>query len=350
MAFSRLSLIAAAAVLPFSLVACSSSSGGGGGGMPEGTHYKYVANQLLVPTTSAQATEFGLDLDGNGTVDNQLGMVLSTIGALGSGFNIQGTINIAVLEGTVIFLADVQTKDFTNATNAGFQVYLGKNPMPPACNAGEMATCDTQMPTMCTGCGHHLDGSGMFAIDTSGPQNAALTGKFANGTFSAGPGELSLPLTLAGANLMLNLIGAQIKATGVSATAIGSGSGTSTQGGAILAGGVTQSDLMTQIEPAVATAVQGIVERDCCGPSNTAHPTCNDPSGNCYCASGSTGSELLGFLDTMPKDCMITTAEIQNNGTISSLLSPDVMLKDSSGKETPCLSVGVKITAVPATY
>ena len=50
MAFDRLYPLAALAALPMSLLACGSS--GGGGNMPEGTHYHYVTNDLLVPTNN----------------------------------------------------------------------------------------------------------------------------------------------------------------------------------------------------------------------------------------------------------------------------------------------------------
>src|SRR5277367_3288824 len=137
MAFQNSHRLFALAALPLSFAACSSSSSGEP--KPEGTHYDYVANTINVPTSNDEARADGLDLDGNGQPDNQLGMVLATLG--GMGFDIQGTVNIAVLEGTVIFLIDFQTQDFMNTTAAGIEVYLGQNPQPPACNASEVATC-----------------------------------------------------------------------------------------------------------------------------------------------------------------------------------------------------------------
>ena len=79
----------AAALMPVSLVACGGDDGGGNV-TPEGTHYHYVANQVFVPTSNTQARDYGLDLNADGTADNQLGMVLSTLA--GMGFDIQATI------------------------------------------------------------------------------------------------------------------------------------------------------------------------------------------------------------------------------------------------------------------
>src|SRR5688500_9626502 len=200
----------AAACMP--LVACG---GEDGQPTPEGTHYHYVANQVFVPTTNTQAREYGLDLNADGTTDNQLGMVLSTLA--GMGFDIQATIDTAVAEGSIILLVDFQTKDFTNTTAAGIQVFLGDNPQPPACNSGEMYNEMTK-----TGCKHHLDGSGMFGIDPQSPTNAALAGKSVNGTFTGGPGDVSLQIALGGTNaIKLDLIGARAKASSRSDTGVG---------------------------------------------------------------------------------------------------------------------------------
>src|SRR5678815_3449996 len=109
MAF-RPSLLAAAALVPSLLAACGGDDEGNV--VPEGEHYHYVANKVFVPTTNTQAREYGLDLNKDGTVDNQLGMVLSTLGSMG--FDIQTTIDKAVAEGNIILLADFQTKDFMN--------------------------------------------------------------------------------------------------------------------------------------------------------------------------------------------------------------------------------------------
>jgi hypothetical protein len=348
MAFQRPYRFIALAALSMSFGACSSS--GGGEPKPEGTKYQYVASQLDVPVSNDQAREYGLDLDGNGQPDNQLGMVLATLG--GMGFDIQGTVDIAVLEGTVILLVDFQTQDFMNTTAAGIQVFLGQNPQPPACNAGETATCDETVPSMpvCTGCGHQLNGTSQFTIDPSGPSNAALSGKIVAGTFTGGPGDLSLPLTLAGANLQLDLIGGRVKCSGVTATAIGS----ATADGCILGGALTQDELTTQVIPAIQQALVPLIQRDCCGLATspggvTCNPLSTGTNPKCGCTSGSTGSTILGLFDgditgTMP-DCMVSTDEITMNSLIESLLAPDVTIE---GKMA--LSLGVKIVGVGAMF
>ena len=80
------------ALLPASIIACG---GGGGTIVPAGPHTHYVADNIYVPTNNNEAREDGLDLNGDGTVDNQLGMVLSALAST-AGFDIQGTINKSV--------------------------------------------------------------------------------------------------------------------------------------------------------------------------------------------------------------------------------------------------------------
>ncbi len=337
MAFHRPFIFAA--LLPASLVACGSS---GGQPVPQGMHYHYVVNQINVPTNNTESRAYGLDLNGDGTVDNQLGMVLGTLVSTAH-FDIQGNINTAVADGSIILLADFQTKDFSNTTAAGISAYLGTNPMPAACNGSADTTCQ-----------HQLTGSASFDLSANQPTNAALAGKIINGTFTGGPGHVSLQIALGGTGgIELDLIGARAKASGISATAIGSTTNPNTatassSDGVILAGAVTQDDLNNKIIPAVAAQIAPIIVRDCCGAATSpGGATCNPNAtpNACGCTDGSTGKTILGLFDTTPKDCMVTTSEIQSNSLIMSLLAPDVTIE---GKMA--LSLGINVTAVGATF
>src|SRR5450432_792452 len=240
MAFFR-PLLLAAALVPMSLVAC-----GGGDEVitPVGAHYHFVVNKAFVPTNNNESREYGLDLNNDGTPDNQLGMVLGTLA--GMGFDIQATIDTAVLDGSISLLADIQTADATFMSNAatGMSVFIGSNPQPAACNSGEAVVCTTTKPAVCTGCGHQLDPSG--GTFTSGTNmNLALAGKIIGGTFNGGPGDLTIQIALGGTTAIdLNLIGARAKASGMSADAIT---------GLVFAGALSQDDINNKVIPAVVT-------------------------------------------------------------------------------------------------
>jgi hypothetical protein len=314
MAFIRPYLLAA--LIPMSLVACGGDDGGGTV-TPEGMHYHYVANKAFVPTNNNQARDYGLDLNGDGTVDNQLGMVLGTLA--GMGFDVQGTIDKAVNEGSIILLVDFQTKDFMNAAAAGLQVFLGTNPVPPACNGSADTTC-----------GHHLDGNGMFSISADSPDNAALSGKLVNGTFTGGDqnSNVTLQIALGGTDaITLDLIGARAKVSGITETGMTS---------AVVGGALTQEDLNTKVLPAIKTQLDPVIARDC-------HMLTSPP--DCGCDAGTTGKQILSLFDADPKDCKVTVPEIMNNALIKSLLAPDVTLQ---GKMA--LSLGIKVTTVKGTF
>ena len=306
MAFLRPSLLALA-LGSASLVACG---GGSSTVTPQGTHYHFVASRILVPTMPGDSTKYGLDLNGDGVVDNALGNLLAALNS--QGINAQIDIDEAILGGTITLLTDFQTTDFTNAAAAGVQVYLGTNAQPPACNSGETVACGSGSDTSCTGCGHDLSGSASFTIDPASPMNAALAGPIVGGTFKGGPGDLSLEISLAGQSaIQLDLVGARAQGNGLSATAIGDQ--TNTSSGLILAGAITETDLNAKVIPAVVTVVAGVLTTHCPG----AVP------GNCMCDA--TGKTVLSLFDTN-MDCMVTADEISNSSFAMSMLAPDVTI------------------------
>jgi hypothetical protein len=290
------------------LVAC-----GEGDPVPEGPHYQYVVSSASVPTSNPQATEFGLDLNGDKVVDNQLGSVLAAL--VTQGFDVQGAIADAINEGTIILLLDLQTKDFVKSGGTGLTIKLGDMPMPAACNSATDTTCR-----------RHLDGNGSFAVLAGSPETEAVAGKVVGGTFQGGPGEFSLKIALGGPQgVQLDLIGARAKATGMNEAGIES---------IILAGALTEASLNTSVIPAIFAQIDGIVKAQCTGTT---------PPG-CGCAANSTGATVMNLFDTMPKDCMLKVEEIQNNTLIKSLIAPDVTIE---GKKA--LSLGIKVGAVKGT-
>lgn len=297
--------------LPSLLVAC----GDDGQEPPSGPHYTYVADKALVPTTNAEATDYGLDLDGDKINDNALGKVLATL-KMQAMFDIQGTVTEAVNDGSIILLLDFQTPDFQSAGGAGLTVKLGDKA--------------TAMPAPCTDptdpatCGKHLTGTGVFTIPAGSP-SGTVVGKVSGGTFNGGPGNIALQLALAGDPITLNLIGARARASGLSADSMDN---------VILAGALSKNELDTVILPAIHKQVEPIVNAAC---TMTMQEDCGCPDGSAH--------QILMLLDTSPKDCRVTLMELQTNGLITSLTAPDV---DIEGVEA--LSLGLKVTTKKAMF
>lgn len=295
--------------LPTLLIAC----GDDGQEPPSGPHYTYVADTAKVPTTNVQANEYGLDLDGDKVIDNALGKVLATLATQGM-FDIQGAVDLAVADGSIILLLDLQTPSFSSAGGAGLQIKLGDMPMPAPCT-------DPAMPATC---GKHLDGNGSFVISTNSPSDAGVVGKISGGTFNGGPGDITLQIALGGDPVNLTLIGARAKATGMSESGMTE---------VILAGALTKSDLDNEVFPAIHTQLVPVIETSC---PDTAAMDCGCPSG--------TGRTILNLFDTMPKDCRVSLEEITTNSLITSLTAPDVEIDGQAA-----LSLGIKVSAKKAT-
>ncbi len=293
-----------------------------------GAHYHYVMDHQYVPTNNTQARQYGLDLNSDGVVDNQLGMVLGTLSSMG--FDVQAAASKSVDTGSTLLLVDLQTADFTTATDTGVTLYEGANPMPAPCSG----------PTD-TVCRHHLAGTGTFDIAATSPRDTPLSGNASAGTFTNGPGHLPLQIAITSAAstpIELHLIGARTKMSSVTAGGIATG---------VVAGAITQTELNTQVLPQFQVTLMQIVYRDCCGlATSPGGATCN-PNGTpaCGCVSGSSGQTVIGLFDTSPKDCQITLSEVQNNSLLQSLLAPDVTVEGQMA-----LSLGIGFTAVPGTF
>lgn len=280
--------------------------------LPAATHY--VADRIYVPTNNTEARQFGLDINGDGTVDNQLGMVLATLS--GMGFTIQADNAAALDHGAAITLFDVATFGYADSAYAQMAVLVGNNPLPAACTDANDTICR-----------HHLTGTASFGVTPTGA--TLMAGAFSAGTGIAGPGRVTVQLTFIGAAspVLFPLIGARVKLATASATSIGS---------VVVGGAVTMTDVDMKVIPGMRDQFAPIVARDC--------TMLTSPPG-CGCVADSTGKTLLGLFDTTPKDCAISEDEIRNNSLIVALLAPDVMIEGQ-----PALSVGVGFTAVGATF
>lgn len=316
------------------------SFGGCGGGedsiTPTGPHYHYVMNKLAVPTDDAQKTQYGLDLDGDGTVDNTVGGAFARIKTI-LGFDLQAAVDRAVLSGRIIGLADIQTSDFSSSSAVGMQFFLGSNPQPAACDVGDMPICTGANPAVCTGCGLHLT-NGTFSIAATSPQHDAITGKITGGTFTGGPGSLSLLISLGEAEpIRFDLVNARVKASGMSEANVGAVSDGKVTGGFTLAGIVTQEGVDKEILPGIVRQLNATVSAAGCEGSPC---TCNPGK------AGDDAKEILDALDSkegINRNCKIEIEEVTK-------LSGLFLQSDVTFEGKPAYGAGVKVAGTKATF
>jgi hypothetical protein len=289
---------------------------------------QFVANTLVVPMDRMQ---FGMDLNGDGKVDNQLGNIIGALSA--NNLNTQDGVDQSVCKGSVVLGVKVTSGDSTyqNDQETGALAQVGKS-------------FNYTGPTMCTtgAGGPKYDGTDTFMLDSSF-SGAQFAGRIANGLYSSNspvttthPVEikLQLPLVSGAAPVSLDIIGAHIQFR-VSSSGLMSGQ---------INGAIKSTDVQNTIIPNVAMLLDQRV---------TANPT------------GSTEKQILQIFDIgctgMPQlkgDGHIAVCEVADNSIIKNVLNPDVQMFDAAGNYHPnpanttkdSLSLGLGFTGVKATF
>jgi hypothetical protein len=164
----------------------------------------FVANTLTVPMDRMQ---FGMDLNGDGKVDNQLGNIIGALTA--NNLDTQAGVDSSICQGSVILLLKMTSGDATyqndDATGALIQVGNAFNYV------------DTSMDGECqAGEGPKYDGTDTFTVNTA-PGSAQFAGRISNGLFSSNSPvttthpvtvNLQIPLVSGAAPVSLKVVGA----------------------------------------------------------------------------------------------------------------------------------------------
>ena len=279
----------------------------------------YVFDHIVVPTSDEQAKSLALDIDGNGTDDNALGNVISTVMSFSSDTDVQGKLDESVAEGDVILIANLSYESFQNSDGL-MHLFEGENPSNTPCDGAS--------------CGKHLDGSTGFDISAASPRDNSIEGLISAGTFRGSHGKVTIPLPLGDTVTTLNVIEAATVVT-VSETDMFDG---------IIGGGITKDEIDNKLLPALASMIQDSTADECTGTA----PMC--------CDEGSSGATIMSIFDENG-DCSVTAGELQNNALLQNLLAPDLDLLDASGNINPgddgeldSLSLGIGFTAIGARF
>jgi hypothetical protein len=291
-------------------------------------HAQYVWNDALLPM---QRSDYAIDLNGDGRVDDQLGNICGAIA--GQNLPLQAQATQSVTSGQSLALFDEHADDLTNDDCAASDVV----PATP-----------TASPD--------FSGSGQFNVDAT-----ATVGHFAGpivaGQFSslpppavaAAPVTVTVKLPLLGANTPLEVVGARVQYTRGADGRITGGQ---------LNGAIRNSDVQGKLIPGLAasltaqvqtiplseTAMQILSIFDNGGKfdPSCAAGTCKNPDGSC----------------AVKGDRVISVCEVATAGLIQNVLAPDVQMFDAAGNYHPSpandhkdsLSIGLGFTAVPATF
>ncbi|HEY3359854.1 MAG TPA: hypothetical protein VGQ83_41775 [Polyangia bacterium] len=265
--------------------------------------HQFVIDELVLPATSQDAKDLAFDLDGNGTVDNQLGNILAALGPQMGSTSPQTSVDDAMKAGSIIVLMALYAQDIQASASSNMWAFLG---------VGQTLTAGPQP-------------GGTFTVDAANsPAAAYFGGKIKNGGGAYGGSAaaltLNIPLAAAGQTGSLNLA---LQAVHVEFDV--SADGKSLENGRI-GGAISESDLNTKILPEVQVLLQQQIEAKCTLAGAT-----------CTCEAGSGAATIQSMFDTN-SDCSIDLAEVQNNSLLKAFLKGDVTL--ANGEKGLSMAVG----------
>ena len=264
----------------------------------------YLVNNLLLPTNNSQAASYAIDVDGDNSVDNNFGQVLSALAAQGLDFNALTASPVA--SGSIVHLVHLQTTDQLVANDPAAQATWCIGPptaTPPTFNGTEAPTC----------------------ADTSGTFVAALSNRSFTSpspATTANPVSLDLELPAGAGNVTLAVRNARL-----SFSADATGNITLGQ----INGSIPHTDITDLFEPAMAALCNASIQ--------------SDPGSN-------TAMSCKGIFDTgctghpeYASDGQIELCEIAESALIQALLAPDVQVADG-GTLIDANSMGIRFTAI----
>jgi hypothetical protein len=300
------------AMFPVLLIAaCGAEDPGGPVPVTSGEFHHYVTSSLQIPLTGELQREYGINVDGDlgGRPDNQLGNVFVALTS-NSDADLQGRIDAAVADGSVVLLHSVRADDLESDRSVSWQVYPGA----PA------------------GAPPRFDGADAFTLGAG--ISAPIIGRTSSGTYDATPkgaGELTIQLKVSetAPPIALDLIKARVEATIDAAGCRGR-----------FGGAVTQAQVDTILIPSVVDMMNSAIARD--------------PGCPAACEAGTSAALIVDVFDTN-LDGTVTEDEVRNSSIIQTLLAPDLDLLDEAGDYAPdgleeSISLGVGFECVPASF
>jgi hypothetical protein len=268
----------------------------------------HAVDVLDLPNSNAEANAYAIDLDGDGSPENQFASLLTVL-ASNLDTDLGAATQLEITAGRIVHLVELRSSDpaFANDAAAVATWYAGlPTPAPPL-----------------------FDGSDTFRYDPAFDPARFVAPLVAGSFVSANPATTTAPVLLGvriqiGAYITeLPLQGARLKFT-ATATDLVQGQ---------INGSISAEDIDSVFVPTLALAFDDAVQAD---------------------PQSSRSMQLLQVFDTSPTDGRISVDEVRNQSVIQSLLVPDVDIRDAQGNYAPnpantgpdSLSFGFGFTAV----
>ncbi|MFH2005069.1 MAG: hypothetical protein ABI333_00650 [bacterium] len=282
-----------------------------------GDDYDFLASQIFLPDDQQTSTEIGMDLDGDGLVDNKLGVVIATLAETSPDYDVNAEIAAAMAAGEILIVLRQRVDQFGDDDAVVLQVLKG--------------VIHDASPI--------FDGNDELELDPSASTNEYLCGSLTGDELRAGPDAIHMPFPLPGMGaLTFHLQQVQVL-------------GETTETGwtsVLLGGGVPAAEIDTVLYPALLGWMNKIIQED---------PNGSLAQGVTDLLDGTCDSSIPGCENTVPGEgeCdatadppVITETEIRCSQIMLQALAPDVDLDNDGTNDA--ISVGMRIVAaVPVT-
>ena len=261
----------------------------------------YLVKNVILPLTR---TDYGIDVNGDNSVDNRLGLVFGAL--VDQGIDLSGPMQSAIASGSIVHIVNLQSTDVSFAND-------------PAAQATWCIGVPTATPPL-------FDGTdNVSCADTSGIFIAQLS----NGSFTspspataANPVSLDLELAIGTTHITLPVLNARLSFVADAAGHMQSGQ---------VNGSIPHTDFMNAFPPALAAMCNASIQSD---PSSGTATSCEQVFDiGCNGFPGYAG------------DNQIEVCEVAESPIIKNLLAPDVQVVDGANS-VDANSVGIGFTAI----
>mgnify|MGYP006284326227 CR=1 FL=1 len=287
----------------------------------EGQAYDFIVSSIIAPTNTQEAEEIGVDLDGDGTIDNALGKVISEFSTDPEG-DIRENMQEAIDDGEYIMLARLIVSSWPDDDAMAIQVFAGD----PTNDATE----------------DNLTGNGHALIAMQSDRSVYLCSDLVAGHVDSCWAPVEIPFFLLDTTVTFPFQRGRVTSTqpltqdGWQGLMIGGAMDRETLNITLLPTMLVHWNEQTKEEPDSQTGQFVLTFVD--GACSTDYPGCEDVV---------PGEGACSYWTGDPADQPLTLKELQCSSFIQSFLVMDV---DSDGDGVPdLLSFGAQVDAIPIT-